>query len=766
MTKSSEPKVGLTAEQSTPAWDPPKRPPEGAPNVVVIVLDDTGFAHLGCFGSDIDTPNIDRLADGGLRYTNFHTTALCSPTRACLLSGRNHHSVGMRFISNVDSGFSNCRGVISPAAATMAEMLSEHGYGTFALGKWHLATLEDCSPAGPMDHWPLQRGFDRYYGFMGGATDQYSPEITIDNHPVEPRSSGIEGTDEDYHVSEDLVDQAIAMITAHQGSSPGNRFFTYLAFGATHSPHQAPPAYVEKYRGRYDDGWDVVRQRWFEKQKATGVVPEDTVLSPRNPGVEPWDELNEDQQRLYARMQEAFAGFLDHTDDQIGRLIDFLEMIDVLDDTMVILVSDNGASQEGGKHGTLNELAYFNNIRTPVEDMLDRVDEIGGPNIYNNYPWGWSQVGNTPLRFYKQNTYEGGIRDPLIIHWPNGIEDGGALRNQYHHVSDILPTVLDVVGVEAPDVYRGVPQKPVEGTSLRYTFDAPQEQTRKKTQYYEMLGHRAIWHDGWKAVTMHKRGTPFAEDQWALYHTDRDFSECDDLAEQHPEKLRELVDRWWGEAGKYNVLPLDDRGGAELMIIRRPGHEPPGNTQRFLATSPHLERSKTPDVRNRSFEIRARVERTAGQNGVLMASGARTGGYCCYVRDDRLCFTYNRVGVMDDIVADQPLPDGEFDLIVRYDKTAEHRGTVSLLVASPNGESANGESAAVVGTGTIETLPFRQTMYGMDIGRDAGPTVSDSYVGPFPFEGTLRWVEFELRDDRSDLAAAADKELENELADQ
>ena len=746
--------------ESTPAWDPPKRPPQGAPNIVLIVLDDTGFAQLGCFGSDIETQNIDRLAAGGLRYTNFHTTALCSPTRACLLSGRNHHSVGMRFISNIDSGFSNCRGVISPTAAIAPEILSEHGYGTFALGKWHLATLEDCSPAGPMDHWPLQRGFDRYYGFMGGATDQFSPELTIDNHPIDPPS------EPGYHVSEDLVDQAIAMITAHQGSSPGNRFFTYLAFGATHSPHQAPADYIEKYKGRFDDGWDAVRQRWFEKQLATGVVPEGTTLAPRNPGVEAWDELSDPQKALYLKMQETFAGFLDHTDDQIGRLVDFLEMIDVLDDTMIILLSDNGASQEGGKHGTLNELAYFNQMRTPVEDMVDRVDEIGGPNIYNNYPRGWAQVGNAPLRFYKQNTYEGGIRDPLIIHWPDGISDAGGLRDQYHHVSDLLPTILECVGVDAPDSHRGIAQQPVEGTSLRYTFDAPTEPTHKTTQYYEMLGHRGIWHDGWKAVTMHKTGTPFDEDNWELFHTDSDFSECNDLAAEHPDKLRELIDRWWVEAGKYNVLPLDDRAGGELMIIRRPGHEVPGNTQRFLPASPHLERSKTPDVRNRSFEIRARVVRQKGDEGVLVASGARTGGLSFYVQNERLAFAYNRAGAMYHIAADGPLPEGELDLIVRYGKTADHEGIASLLVRPIIDGEPTTAAEQLLAEGPIATLPYRQTMYGMDIAKDAGPTVTDRYVGPFRYSGYLRWIEFELEDDRDDLVRAAEVELQNQLADQ
>jgi arylsulfatase len=763
MSTTNHPTTGTTAAESTPSWDPPRRPPEGAPNVVVIVLDDTGFAQLGCYGSDIDTPNIDRLAANGLRYTNFHTTALCSPTRACLLTGRNHHSVGMRFISNVDSGFSNCRGVIAPSAATMAEVLSLHGYGTFALGKWHLATLEDCSPAGPMDHWPLQRGFDRYYGFMGGATDQFSPELTIDNHPVDPRPPDPDG----YHVSEDLVDQAIAMINAHQSSAPGTRFLTYLAFGATHSPHQAPPHYVEKYRGRYDEGWDVVRQRWFERQLELGIVPGGTTLAPRNPGVEPWDEIAPERQRLYCRMQEAFAGFLDHTDDQIGRLVDWLEATDLLDDTLLVLVSDNGASREGGKHGTLNELGFFNLLGSPADDMVDRVDEIGGPNVYNNYPWGWSQVGNTPLRFYKSNTYEGGIRDPLIVHWPNGIDDAqrGGLRNQYHHVSDVWPTILDCVGVEAPEVVGGVAQQPIEGMSFRYSFDGADAPTRKTTQYYEMVGHRAIWHEGWKAVTMHRQGVPFADDEWALYHTDVDFSECNDLAAEHPEKLRELVDRWWVEAGRYNVLPLDDRSGAELLVIRRPGHEPPGERQRFRPPVPHLERSKTPDIRNRSFEIRARIDRAAGQGGVLVASGARTGGYALFVQDDRLVFTYNRLGVFFDVVSDEPLAAGASEVVVRFAKSGEHQGTATLLVAPADDDGTPGAEAAI-GSGPVEMLPYRQTMYGMDVGRDLGPTVSPRYEGPFPFAGTLHWVDFALADNRDDLARAAEVELENQLADQ
>ena len=748
------PGPGVTAAESTPSWEPRSTPPSGAPNVVVIVLDDTGFSHLGCFGSDIDTPNIDRLAAGGLRYTNFHTTALCSPTRACLLSGRNHHSVGMRWLSNLDTGFSNCRGVISKSAATLPEVLRANGYGTFAVGKWHLANLEDCSPAGPFDHWPLQRGFNRFHGFLGGATDQFSPELVVDNHAIDPPS------EDDYHLSEDMVSQAISMISAQQSSSPGERFFSYIAFGATHSPHQAPSSYIDKYKGKYDEGWDVIRQKWYEKQLDLGIIPSDAELSPRNRGVEPWEELSKEQKALYAKMQEVFAAFLDHTDDQIGRLIQFLETQDLLDDTMIVFLSDNGASQEGGKHGTTNELAYFNLMPLEVNDMLRHLDEIGGPNHYNNYPWGWSQVGNTPLRFYKQNTYEGGIRDPLIIHWPNGIDDAGGIRDQYHHVIDLMPTILDIVGVEVPETFQGVDQQPVEGTSMSYTFptNAVDLTTNRPKQYYEMMGHRAIWSDGWKAVTMHRKGVSFEDEKWALYDTSKDFSECHDLSADEPEKLKEMIDLWWGEAESFNVLPLDDRGN-ELFFMRREDRLPPSKPQRFLQDTPHLERFKIPDVRNRSFEIAAKVTLDGDSEGVLVASGGRTGGIVLYVTDFHLVFEYNFMGSSTILSSKKKLDAGECELGVSYLKTAENHGIASLYIA-------NSDNRVHLGEVEIDTLPYRQTMYGMDVGKDLGPTVSDKYVGPFTFTGDLEWIEFRLENDRDDLVAAAEVEARNALADQ
>ena len=748
------PGPGVTAAESTPSWEPRSTPPSGAPNVVVIVLDDTGFSHLGCFGSDIDTPNIDRLAAGGLRYTNFHTTALCSPTRACLLSGRNHHSVGMRWLSNLDTGFSNCRGVISKSAATLPEVLRAIGYGTFAVGKWHLANLEDCSPAGPFDHWPLQRGFNRFHGFLGGATDQFSPELVVDNHAIDPPS------EDGYHLSEDMVSQAISMISAQQSSSPGERFFSYVAFGATHSPHQAPSSYIDKYKGKYDEGWDVIRQKWYEKQLDLGIIPSDAELSPRNRGVEPWEELSKEQKALYAKMQEVFAAFLDHTDDQIGRLIQFLETQDLLDDTMIVFLSDNGASQEGGKHGTTNELAYFNLMPLEVNDMLRHLDEIGGPNHYNNYPWGWSQVGNTPLRFYKQNTYEGGIRDPLIIHWPNGIDDAGGIRDQYHHVIDLMPTILDIVGVEVPETFQGVDQQPVEGTSMSYTFptNAVDLTTNRPKQYYEMMGHRAIWSDGWKAVTMHRKGVSFEDEKWALYDTSKDFSECHDLSADEPEKLKEMIDLWWDEAESFNVLPLDDRGN-ELFFMRREDRLPPSKPQRFLQDTPHLERFKIPDVRNRSFEIAAKVTLDGDSEGVLVASGGRTGGIVLYVTDFHLVFEYNFMGSSTILSSKKKLDAGECELGVSYLKTAENHGIASLYIE-------NSDNRVHLGEVEIDTLPYRQTMYGMDVGKDLGPTVSDKYVGPFTFTGDLEWIEFRLENDRDDLVAAAEVEARNALADQ
>ena len=744
--------IGTTAAESTPWWAPRPTPPDGAPNVVLVVLDDTGFAHLGCYGSDIDTPNIDRLAAGGLRFTNFHTTALCSPTRASLLTGRNHHSVGMRFLSNTDTGFSNCRGVISPSAGTLAEVLQANGYATFALGKWHLANMEDCSPAGPMTNWPLSRGFDRYYGYLGGATDQFSPELVIDNHVVEQPS------DPDYHLSSALVDEALSMITSHRATSQ-RPFFAYVAFGATHSPHQAPQPYIDKYRGRYDRGWDETRADWFARQQELGVVPPHAELSPRNWDVKPWDDLTDTEHTVFARMQEVFAGFLDHTDEQIGRLVQFLTDTGELDNTLFVLLSDNGASQEGGDSGVLNELTHFNGIHVNADDMAPFVDQLGGPHLFNNYPKGWAQVGNTPLRFYKQNTFEGGIRDPLLVHWPARVTDRGGIRTQYHHVIDVMPTILDAVGIAAPDVLRGHQQQPIEGITIGYCFDDAAAPDRRTTQYYEMLGHRAIYHEGWKAVTMHFPRTAYDTEHWNLYHVDQDFAEIHDLAAELPDKVAELQAVWWREAERFGVLPLDDRT-IELFTIRRPSSELARNSFTFRLGAARIDRFAMPDLRNRSWTISCRFPLTGGAapEGVLVAGGARTSGYSFYVRDGAAHVAFNLLGeittVSAPITADDLAADA-LELTTRFAKTGPFVGDLTIEVAGRPGATA-----------PIRTLPFRQTLFGLHIGADHGSTVTDAYPVPFRFTGSDLVVRFDMLDDRDDLQRAAEAEARIALAEQ
>ncbi|MSZ30464.1 MAG: sulfatase-like hydrolase/transferase, partial [Actinobacteria bacterium] len=513
-------KIERLFTDSEPWWPTAKHPGEDAPNVVIMLFDDLGFSHFGCFGSTIETPNIDALAANGLRFTNFHVTPVCSPTRAALLTGRNHHSIGMRSISNFNTGFPHMTGHVSNHASTVAEVLRDEGYTTFALGKWHLCPMENCSAAGPYEQWPLQRGFDRYYGFLDGETDQFHPELTYDNHMVEPPKS----VDEGYHLTEDLVDRAIEFIHDAKSVRPDKPFFTYLAFGATHAPHQSPPEYLAKYRGRFDAGWDVIREQWFANQQALGLLPADTELAPRNPGVEAWADMPEVHQRLAARLQEAYAAFLDHTDVQIGRFIESLRDIGQLDNTIVILLSDNGASQEGGPFGVMHEMKFFNFLLETPEEAIGRIDDIGGPHSHSNYPWGWAQAGNAPFKYYKQNTHEGGVHVPLIMHWPARITDKGGLRDQFHHVNDIAPTIYELLNVTPPSTFRGLEQMPVTGTSMAYTFDAPEAPSNKKIQYFEMHGHRGLYSDGWKAVTKHTPGVSFDDDDWELYHIEEDRS--------------------------------------------------------------------------------------------------------------------------------------------------------------------------------------------------------------------------------------------------
>ena len=746
--------IGRTVADSKPWWPGLKRSTEDSPNVVVILFDDTGFSHFGCYGSTIETPNIDRLAAGGLRFTSFHTTALCSPTRACLLTGRNHHTVGMRAISNFNSGFPHMRGCIPPDAATIAEILRDEGYATYAVGKWHLTPMIEASAAGPFDSWPLQRGFERFYGFMQGEADQFHPELTYDNHPVDPPAGFKEG----YHLSEDLVDRSMEFLRDVKSVRPDRPFFLYLAFGATHSPHQAPREFIEKYRGRFDAGWDVVREQWYQRQLELGVIPPGTELAPRNPGVKPWDELTESEKRFAIRLQEAFAGFLDHTDHHIGRLVTFLDQMGEMENTVIFLLSDNGASQEGQATGVMDEFKYFNGVPEDVEALQDRLDEIGGPHSHCNYPWGWAQAGNTPNKWYKQNTHGGGVRDPLIVHWPARIKDRGGIRNQFHHVTDIVPTILEILGIEPPITHRGQGQIPISGTSLMYAFDAPDAPTRKGPQYFEMFGHRGIWAGGWKAVTHHRPGQPFDDDEWELYHLDEDFSETHNLAAAHPEKLREMIDLWWVEAGRHGVLPLDDQPGLFASGFRpRPGSPHASGHYEYYPPISHLPMEVAPPVGFHSWLMTAAVERAkADDDGVLVAQGTQNSGYSFYIKDERLVFDYNVFTAHNVVRSEQKLPMGSSKLSVRF-KHEGSKGTITLLIDGRE-------------SGTIE-VPYVLRMIsstGFDVGRDSLSPVTDDYQAPFPFSGVIRKVVVDLAQYRPPGAAREEEQarLRAEMARQ
>jgi arylsulfatase len=724
--------IGRTFADSEPHFPAQPHPGEEAPNVVVILMDDLGFSQFGCYGSDIDTPNVDALAAGGLRYTNFHVTPLCSPTRAALLTGRSHHAAGMRGVSNMKSGFPSLQGHVSNHTATMAEVLGDVGYTTFAVGKWHLAPMAECSQAGPFDQWPLGRGFDRFYGFLDGETDQFYPDLVNDNTPVEPAG----GPDDGYHVSEDLVDQALLMMSNAKGVRPDRPFFTYVAFGATHAPHQAPPEYLEKYRGRYDEGWDVVRQRWYERQLELGVIPEGTELAPRNPGVEAWEDLPESHRQLACRLQEAFAAFLDHTDDQIGRLVDGIRAMGELDNTVIMVLADNGASQEGGPFGVMHEMKFFNMIIEEPDEAIERIDDIGGPLSHTNYPWGWAQCGNSPFRWYKQNTHEGGVHVPLVVHWPNGIDasQAGGLRNQFTFVSDIAPTLYDLIGVTPPDTYRGVSQRPVTGHSFAATLGAADAPATNTLQYFEMGGSRALVQDGWKAVCKHETGADFDTEPWELYHLDADPSECNDLAGDMPDKLGELIDLWWIEAERHGALPLDERM-LELFGARFDDHSPHPTNRRYRYRPPMspMPSQAGPALGGRNFDMTARVTMEADDEGVFFAVGTANSGFSFFVQDGSAVFDYNSFDDHTVLESSEPLAAGDHTITVKMRRTGSTSGTAHLEV--------DGVEVA------SEDIGFYMRMIsslGPSIGFDRGSPSSPRYEPPFAFSGTLHEIDIQL----------------------
>lgn len=729
-----------TPSSPSPRLDPPVAAPRGAPNVVLIVLDDVGFAHLGCYGSTIETPRLDALAAAGRRYRNFHTTAMCSPTRAALLTGRNHHAVGMGMITDWCTGHPGYQGEISHRAATLAEMLGGAGYHCIAVGKWHLSRLRDGTAAGPFAQWPLGRGFDRFYGFLGALTDHWHPELFEDNHAVPtPQRPG-------YHLTEDLVDRTIAMIRDQKSVTPERPFFAYVALGACHSPHHAPRPFIDKYAGRFDAGWDTVRAQWFERQLALGIVPGGSMLTQRNPGVRPWAGMNADERRLCARHQEVFAGFLDHTDSQIGRLVDALEADGHLHDTLLIVLSDNGATEEGGDFGDVNIRRHYQMLDEPFAEKLAAIDRLGSEHCFNNYPRGWGHVGNTPHKWFKMHTHGGGVRDPLIVHWPARIREGGAISPQFCHCVDIAPTVLECVGVRAPASVRGVDQMPIHGRSLAYTFDDPLAPAPHRIQYFELLGHRGIWVDGWKAVTHHVKGEDFARDRWELYHVDRDFTESEDLADSHPDRLAELVDLWWQEAERHHVLPLDDRDRERLLQTYR---VPPRDRYVYRPGGGRVSVQAAPPVAGRSWRLVADIDIGGAGEGVVLAAGSRFGGYVLFLQNGRPVFEYVGPARRSVLEAERPLPAGRHRLVVEFRKLDATVADVSLSC----------DGVVLAGARLDDLWPVGAAAAGLHCGRDDGCPVSDRYAAPFAFDGAVIQVIIELSD-----IGPNDRSLESAMA--
>lgn len=719
-------RIGDTYHDAQAWWPDPAVAPAGAPNVLCIVLDDVGFSDLGCYGSEVATPRIDALAARGLRYTNFHVTAMCSPTRACLMTGRNAHAVGVGIIAEWSSGFPGYQGRITRRAATLPEILRDHGYGTYAVGKWHLTSTSDYGAAGSREDWPLGRGFNRWYGFHGALADQWHPELFQDNRAVSPPARP------DYHLSGDLVDHAIGDIRDHIASAPDRPFFQYVAFGACHWPHHVPRDWIARQKGRYDIGWDAIREARFARQKQMGIVPTNAKLAPRNPGVEAWDRLSPDVRRLCARLQETYAAFLEHTDAEIGRLVNAIADAGRLDDTLILLMSDNGASPEGGPTGAINLRKHMVYEEESPEVGIANLDKIGGDEAFNHYPTGWAQVSNTPLKWYKKDAHGGGIRAPLVVHWPKRITAHG-IRAQYHHVTDVAPTLYEILGTQTPETYLGVPQMPAHGTSLAYTFGDAAAPTRKRVQIFEILGDRAIWQDGWKAVARHPKGSDFAKDRWELYHVERDFSEVEDLATKEPARLEALVGAWWEEARKYGVLPLDDRdwerGALRMRMNARTRYE-------YFGGQSRVDRLVSPDVTDRSYVITARYRPDESPaQGMLVAYGSRFGGYALYVKGGRVHYEYAYSESSFHAIS-VPLPADGGDVEVRLDfrRSARNAGKAAL--------SVNGGPTQYVAI--PKTWPTHGTVAGLTCGYDGGAPVSDNYVQPFVFTGEGLRVCIEL----------------------
>ncbi len=728
-------KIAKRYEDSKEWWPEPVTPPKGAPNVIIFLLDDVGFAQIGSFGGLIDTPNIDRLAKNGLRYNNFHTTALCSPSRATLMAGRNPHSIGLGSHALTAMGFPGYNAMVPETAKSVANYLQESGYINYALGKWDHTPLYEVSQVGPFHRWPSGEGFDHSYTFMAADVHQFVPVMWNDHTPEPYRKT--------YHLDKDLADRAIHWITGHKSIKPDIPFMMLWASGSMHSPHHSPPEYLTAYRGKFDMGWDKAREIILENQKRLGIVPQNTKLTDRIPEVPAWDSLPDEEKKLYARQMEAFAGQMEHVDHQIGRVLDDLERIGELDNTLIFVTSDNGASGEGGLAGTFNETYVINGLQTPFEANMSHYANWGDETTYPHYHAGWAMAGNTPFRYFKQAEHRGGQHDAMVIHWPKGIEAKGEIRSQYHHIADIAPTILEAAGLSVPQSYHGIEQQPMDGISMAYSFDNADAPNRKKRQYYEMFGNRAIWVDGWKAVCLHAGRMPwevnvvlpFDQDQWELYHVAEDFSESTNLADKYPKRLEELKAIFEEEAWKYNVYPLYDD---IIMRLAKQQDRLFGDQKKFVYYAPGAyriaEKASAP-VKNRSHKIVTTIDLKGHEEGVICCVGGMTGGFTMFIKGGRLYYDYNYLDGVYYTLASPPLPEGKTELKFNFIKTKEFGGKGELYV--------NGKKVDEVDMPTmhISTYSLAETF---DVGRDTGTQVSKLYKGPFPFKGVLDKVVIRL----------------------